>query len=108
MKSQWSFHRGLFDKNAPFAFKNLWQNRHYTDVTLANMDDKQNKALKLILSSSSTFFKHIFITIPHPNPILYLTDISQNQLKSILKFIYKGKFNVESLDIENFLATGSR
>ena len=86
----------------------MWQDRYYTDVTLVTMDDKQIKAHKLILSSSSNFFKNIFVTNPHPNTLIYLKDINHKELELVLKFMYHGKCNVDRSDIENFLATGSQ
>ena len=102
------FSWGLFAQNASTSITNMWQDRYYTDVTLVTMDDKQIKAHKLILSSSSNFFKNIFVTNPHPNPLIYLKDITRRELKLVLKFMYHGKCNVDRSDIENFLVTGSQ
>ena len=102
------FSWGLFAQNASTSMTNMWQDRYYTDVTLVTMDEKQIKAHKLILSSSSNFFKNIFVRNPHPNPLIYLKDINHKELELVLKFMYHGKCNVERLDIENFLQTGSQ
>ena len=101
------FSWGLFANNASNSFKNLWQDGHFTDVILATMDDKHIKAHQVILSSSSNFFKNIFIKNPHPNPLIFLTGINHKELELVMKFIYQGKCNVESSDIEKFLAAGS-
>ena len=101
------FSWGLFAQNASFSITNMWQDRYYTDVTLATMDDKQIKAHKLILSSNSNFFRNIFVKNPHQNPLIFLKDINHKELELVLKFMYHGKCYVEQSDVKNFLATGS-
>ena len=54
------FSWGLFAQNVCTSITNMWQDGYYTDVTLVTVDDKQIKAHKFILSSSSKFFKNIF------------------------------------------------
>ena len=102
------FSWGLFAQNASTSITNMWQDRYYTDVTLATMDDKQIKAHKLILSSSSNFFNNIFVKNLHPHPLIYLKDINHKELELVLKFIYHGKCDVDRSDIEHFLAAGSQ
>ena len=57
-----------FATNAPKTFKQLWREQDFTDVTLATEDDQQIKAHKVILSSSSDFFRNLLLRNPHPNP----------------------------------------
>ena len=57
-----------FQTNAANAFQELWNDQYFSDVTLATGDDKLITAHKMILSSSSTFFKNIFEK--YQNPLL--------------------------------------
>ena len=77
-----------FETNAPYTFQALWNSKDLTDVTLVTGDDQQIRAHKLILSSSSPFFRNIFIRNTHQNPLLYLKDITCKFLELVIQFIY--------------------
>ena len=96
-----------FENNASKTSKQLWNNPHFTDVTLATSDDQQIEAHKIILSSCSHFFMDILLKNPHENPLIYLEDIKYSQLKNILEFIYLGECTVDMDQIKDFLAIGS-
>lgn len=96
-----------FETSLPNAFRRLWTDEYFTDVTLATEDDHQIKAHKVILSLCSEFFRNLFIKNPHQNPLIYLKGIRYKELEVVLKFIYLGKCDVENEEITKFLATGS-
>ena len=95
-----------FTKLAPEAFRNLIHDEYFTDVTLATRDNKQIKAHKVILASSSNFFENILIHNPRPNPLIYLKDISFDNLVLILNFIYLGLCEVPVDFVDDFIAVG--
>ena len=95
-----------FEASAPSCLRSMWEYRNFTDVTLATSDNQQITAHKIILSSSSSFFKNVLQSNAHPNPLLYLKGIRHSELESILKFIYSGQVEVAHEDLETFLATG--
>ena len=47
-----------FQTNTIKTFKELWNDQDFTDVTLVTGDDKLVSAHKIILGSSSVFFKN--------------------------------------------------
>ena len=95
---QWNDSQNNFSKEVA----ELFNDEAFTDVTLATADDQQLKVLKVILSSSSPFFKKILKKNPH-NPLIYLKGINCNELESIIKFIYLGQTEIEEADLPNFL-----
>ena len=95
-----------FATNAPNTFRKLWSDQDFTDVTLATEDDKQIRAHKVILSSSSQFFRKLLIKNPHPNPLIYLKGIRHHELAMAIQFIYHGQCHVANEDIPDFLTTG--
>merc|ERR1712126_270882 len=95
-----------FENNAQYTFKRMWNNNDLSDVTLVTGDDQQIRAHRIILISSSQFFKSIFQKHPHHNPLLYLKDIDSNFLERILEFIYTGKCDIEQRNVVEFLSAG--
>ena len=79
-----------FQTNAAKTFQGLWNDQNYSDVTLATGDDKVIRAHKIILSSSSAFFRNIFDKYPQQNPFIYLKDNKYKYLNWVLEFIYTG------------------
>jgi hypothetical protein len=88
------------------TFRDLWNNRDFADVTLATVDGKQVKGHKLILGSSSSFFRDILLRNPHQHPLLYLKGVSHRELELILQFVYLGHCEVGHGDLSKFLDTG--
>ena len=62
----------------------------FADVTLVCDEQKQFQAHKFVLSSFSPILKNLLVTNPHPHPIIYLRGIRQQELESILQFMYLG------------------
>jgi len=80
----------------------------FADVTLATEDGHQVLAHKLILSSSSQFFRDILLRNPHKNPILYLLGIKRKELVQVLKYVYLGETDIEVEEVETFLNVGKQ
>ena len=106
MDGKYSLNHIDFETNARNILKQLWDDQTFSDVTLATSDDKQIRAHKMILSTSSPFFQNILQKNPHQNPLLYLKDIPHSRLELILKFMYFGQCEVAQEDLDGFLATG--
>ena len=92
-----------FQVTARTTFNNLFEDQDFTDVTLVCEDDKQIKAHKVILSSSSSFFRRILIRNPHQHPLLYLKGISYSDLQSVVRFLYFGEAEIAQDNLETFL-----
>jgi len=92
-----------FEKNFCQSVRNIRLETDFHDVTLS-VGTKQLKAHKLILSSCSSFFKTILKENPHQHPLLYLRNISYEDLQAVLDFMYFGEVNVEQANLSSFLA----
>ena len=79
---------GTYSKN---AFQSLYSDKDFLDVTLIADDDKQFKAHKVILISSSSFFHRALTTNPHPHPLLFLKGVTSSSLSHILELLYIGQ-----------------
>ena len=92
-----------FEQDLASNLKSLRREEDYYDVTLMTEDLQHFKAHKLILGSVSQFFKNTFKHISHPNPLIYLNDVSSKILNNILDYVYEGVVEVCEEDIEKFL-----
>lgn len=94
-----------YESNISSAFKDLREENDFYDVTLACEDDSQMEAHKVILASSSPFFKNILKrNTGHHHPLLYLKGIKSKELSSILNFIYLGEISIADTELQEFLA----
>ena len=85
------------------SFGKLRQEKDFFDVTLVSEDEKQIQAHKLVLSSSSKFFKNILKRVNHSNPLIYLSGITSKDLECIVDYIYHGEVQIYQEDIDSFL-----
>ena len=93
-----------FQDNVQAAFKNLRQDKHFTDVTLACKDGQQVEAHKVILAASSPFFQTLLETNKHPHPLVYMRGLKSEDLVAIVDFLYFGEANVYQENLDSFLA----
>jgi len=91
-----------FDKNISSAFKGIREEQDFFDVTLV-CEDEQLQAHKLILASSSLFFKNVLRRNPHQHPLLYLKGVKHLNLVYLLEFMYNGQVNVSQEHLTEFL-----
>ena len=96
-----------FDSNAAITFRQLWINKEFTDVTLVTGDDLQIKAHKVILSSSSEFFRRLLLKNPQHHVEIFLKDVKYKELEMIMKYIYLGQCEVGTQELTEFLVTGN-
>ena len=61
-----------FQTNLTSAFRDLREDKEFTDVTLACEDGQQVEAHKVVLISSSPFFKNLLQRNKHPHPLIYM------------------------------------
>ena len=87
------------------TYENLLGDTDFADVTLACENDKWVKAHKLILSGSSSFFRHLLLVNPHKHPLVYLKGVNIRDLEAVLQFIYLGETKVEKDKVTSFLET---
>ena len=92
-----------FQNSSAKTFRNLHTDENFTDVTLACADGSQVKGHKVILSSSSPFFKNILLLNPHQHPLLFLKGIDIGDLRSLMEFIYCGEVEIQNEGLVKFL-----
>ena len=75
-------------------------------MTIATNDNQQVLAHKVILSHCSLVFRNILETNPHPNPLIYLSNLTFHEVQSLLQFMYLGECQIKNEDIEKFTKLG--
>ena len=93
-----------FKENIASSFKDLRNEKEFTDVTLACEDGQQIDVNKTVLASSSPFFKELFKKHKHPHPLIYMRGIKSNNLATVIDFLYYGEVKVLEEDLNSFLA----
>lgn len=92
-----------FQKNISSSFHEMRDDLNFADVTLASEDRKQFQAHKLVLSTSSTFFKEILQNNKHSHPLIYMKGMKAEALESVLDFLYNGEVNIYQEDLNDFM-----
>ena len=94
-----------FKDNVSTAFRSLRDDRDFADVTLACEDGKQLETHKVILAASSPFFKNLLKrNLLHPHPLIFMRNVSSENLDAIVDFLYFGEVNLLEQNLESFLA----
>ena len=90
-----------FQENLNSALGDLRNDQDFADVTLACEDGTQIQVHKVILASSSPFFKEMLKRNKHPHPLIYMRGLKAQDLVAMVDFLYFGEANVneESLDV---------
>jgi len=97
-----------FESYTSLTFKELLNKQDFTDVTLACEDEEHIQAHKVILSACSPFFSRILKKNTHNHPLIYLTDVTLNDLKAIINFMYLGQTNVAQENLQRFLKVATK
>ena len=93
------------------SFQNLRKEEDFFDVTLVGDDGKHATAHKLVLASSSEYFKNIFNRSKkyfQSHALICLEGLLQEDLNNILDYIYQGEVQIHQKDLERFLAIAQR
>ena len=97
-----------FQTNVSNTFRKLRTSEHFYDVTLVSDDQQQVQAHKVVLSSSSEYFKNILTSNKHSHPMLCLSGVNKEDLKNILDFIYNGEIQIYQNNLDTFLDIAQR
>ena len=97
-----------YNSNVLKTFRRIREDEDLFDVTFACDDQQQISAHKLVLSSSSEYFKNIFKHNKLSHPLLCVLDISSSEMKNILDYIYFGEATIDKDNIERFLIVSKR
>ena len=93
-----------FKENVVISFAELRAHNDLTDITLACEDGKQVEAHKVVLASSSPFFRDLLKKNSHPHPLVYMRGLKSEDLIAMMDFLYKGEANVFQDNLDSFLA----
>ena len=93
-----------FKDNICATFGSLREDKDFADVTLACEDGQQVEAHKVILAGSSPFFQKLLKRNHHPHPLIFMRNVSSENLEAIVDFLYFGEANVLEQTLESFLA----
>jgi len=94
-----------FQGNVKTSYSSIRKTEDFSDVTLACEDGQEIKAHRVILSSSSIFFRDLLKKTSHIHPFVFMRGIKYGTLSSIVDFIYHGEVEVTKEDLDPFLAT---
>ena len=93
-----------FKENITSSFRELREDRDFTDVTLACEDGSQIEAHRVVLASSSPFFMELLKKNRHQHPLLYMRGLRSENLLAMVDFLYHGEANVCQENLDSFLA----
>ena len=97
-----------FQTNVSTTFRKLRTSDHFYDVTLVSDDQQHVSAHKVVLSSSSEYFKNILTSNKHSHPMLCLSGVNQEDLKNILDYVYNGEIQIYQDQLDQFLTIAQR
>ena len=92
-----------FQQNLTSAFKDLRDDKDFTDVTLACEDGQQVEAHKVVLISSSPFFRNLLQRNKHTHPLIFMRGVNAEDLVAMIDFLYFGEANVYQEKLDLFL-----
>ena len=92
-----------FPSHLGSTFQDLSKEGNFVDVTLVSDDQVQIQAHRLVISAGSQVLRTILLNNPHSHPLIYLKGIKQQELKSILQFMYLGEATIHQDRINEFM-----
>ena len=92
-----------FQENIRTAFRDLREDKNFTDVTLACEDGRKVEAHKVILVASSPFFQRL-LDAKNKQALVYMRGTKFDNLSAIVDFLYHGEANVFQENLDSFLA----
>ena len=78
--------------------------RMFVDVTIA-CGGKVYSAHKFVLSTCSEYFKQIFTHNHNNNPIVFMKDVSSDDIEALLDFMYHGEVSVPQASLASLIKT---
>ena len=70
--------------NMPLSIKEIMDDEDFTDIILVGEGNLKMKAHKVILASSSRFFKEFLMENSHPHLLLYMRGITARHLHAMV------------------------
>ena len=100
-----------FHSNLSKSFQEFRKEDDFFDVTLVGDDGKHVTTHKLVLASSSEYFKNVFTNSKkyfQSHALICLEDLQQDDLNNILDYIYHGEVQMHQQDLDRFLEIAQR
>ena len=97
-----------FQSKVSSSLQTIRNEGHFSDVTLVSDDHVSFSVHKIVLSTSSNFFKQIFVNNPHQNSLLYIHGIDSQMMKLIIDFIYEGQVQLKHDILDHFLTDAQK
>ena len=97
-----------FQNHVTRSFELFRNDSYLHDVTLVSDDYKHISAHKLVLSTSSEYFRNILQQTKQSQPLICLDGVSSHILESVLQYVYVGEVNVLHDDMEQFMNVATR
>ena len=97
-----------FQASLTKSFSTLRKEDDFYDVTLVSDDDQFIRGHKLVLASSSDFFRKILKITNKAESIVYLSGINQKNLNFIMDYIYLGEVQIFQEEIDSFLESAKK
>jgi len=88
------------------TFSDLLKNNVLTDVTLVGDDRARLEAHKIVLCAGSSMFRDFFVNNAHAHPMVYLKGVKQQDLLSLVQFLYYGETTISKENLNCFLKLG--
>ena len=108
MDEKFSLKWNDFQTNVSNSFRKLRSNDSFYDVTLVSDDQQQVSAHKVVLASSSEYFKNILTSNKHSHPMLCLSGVNTADLKNVLDYVYNGEIQIYQNNLDHFLEIAQR
>ena len=96
-----------FQKNMVQSVGILRNDSEFCDVTLVGDDHKRFNAHKVLLSTSSTYFKQMLKATPN-QLMVCLNDVKSDDIENVLDFIYTGEVKIPQENLDRFLEVSQR
>ena len=100
-----------FSCNAQKTFQNLRKEEDFFDITLVGEDFNHVTAHKIVLSSSSKYFKTVFANNKkyfQSHALICLEGLNQSDLNNVLDYVYHGELQIYQHDLDKFLGIAKR
>jgi len=95
-----------FESNLSGAFSEIREAGEQFDMTLA-CEDSQIETHKLLLTACSPVFRSLLRNTSHPHPLLYLKGVKAQDLQAVVDFMYVGRVNIATENLNSFLSTAA-
>ena len=97
-----------FEQCVSNSYREMLDSEHFVDVTLATDDDQHIRCHKVVISASSPVLRAILEKHPHQHPLIYLSGVKYQELRSIINFMYIGHTDVAQDVLETFMGVAAK